>query len=108
MEKCKMKNVVVLKNLPSNLIEEAFVIVKSKKVAKRLEYIETKNWDFDSDYKDEGYVVREAESVLSSYVKLVEKKEDKKVNLPLKKKYNIIKFYGIFITIAFAMAVFFL
>ena len=108
MEKCKMKNVVVLKNLPSNLIEEAFVVVKSRKVAKSLEYIDAQNGKFDSDCKDEGYVVREAESVLSSYVKLVEKKENKKVNLPLKKKYNIIKFYGIFITIAFAMAVFFL
>ena len=34
MEKCKMKNVVVLKNLPSNLIEEAFVVVKSRKLQK--------------------------------------------------------------------------
>ena len=34
-----MKNVVVLRNLPSNLIEEDFVVVKSKKIAKSLERI---------------------------------------------------------------------
>ena len=40
MEKSQMKNIVILKNLPSNLIEEAFVVLKSRKTAKRLEYIE--------------------------------------------------------------------
>ena len=43
MEKSKMKNVVVLKNLPSNLIEEAFVVVKYRKVARSLEYIDGKS-----------------------------------------------------------------
>lgn len=42
MEKSQMKNIVVLKNLPSNLIEEALVIVKSNKMAKRFEYIDKK------------------------------------------------------------------
>ena len=31
MEKSQMKNIVILKNLPSNLIEEAFVVLKSRK-----------------------------------------------------------------------------
>ena len=35
-----MKNIVVLKNLPSNLVDEAIVILKSKKTAKKLELIE--------------------------------------------------------------------
>ena len=47
MEKCKMKNVVVLRNLPSNLIEEAFVVVKSKKIAKSLERIDARNEKID-------------------------------------------------------------
>ena len=42
MENGQMKNMVVLKNLPSNLIEEALVIVKSKKNVKTLEYIDKK------------------------------------------------------------------
>lgn len=34
METSNMKNMVVLKNLPSNLVEEAIVILKSTKKAK--------------------------------------------------------------------------
>ncbi len=105
MEKGKMKNVVVLRNLPSNLIEEAFVVVKSKKVARSLEYIDRKNEFAKEDCKDDGYIVREAESVLASFVGLVEKKEGKKVDLTLKKRYNVLKFYGILVTIAFIVAV---
>lgn len=107
MEKCKMKNVVVLRNLPSNLIEEAFVVVKSKKVARSLERIDGKNENIDRKNKDDGYIVREAESVLSSYVSLVEKKDDKKVELGIKERYNVMKIYSILVTMAFIIAVIF-
>ena len=40
MEVSNMKNIVVLKNLPSNIVEEAIIILKTNKEAKRLEYIE--------------------------------------------------------------------
>ena len=46
-----MKNIVVLKNLPSNLVDEAIVILKSKNTAKKLELIEkskVKNDDISS------------------------------------------------------------
>lgn len=43
METSNMKNMVVLKNLPSNLVEEAIVILKSSKKVKKLEKIEKKN-----------------------------------------------------------------
>lgn len=107
MEKCKMKNVVVLRNLPSNLIEEAFVVVKSKNVARSLERIDGKNENIDRKNKDDGYIVREAESVLSSYVSLVEKKDDKKVELGIKERYNVMKIYSILVTMAFIIAVIF-
>lgn len=105
MDKCKMKNVVVLKNLPSNLIEEAFVVVKSRKVAKNLERIDCKQNGFDDKCKEDGYIVREAESVLASYVRIVEKKDEKKVDLGVKRRYNVIKIYSILVTIAFVIAV---
>lgn len=35
-----MKNVIILKNLPSNLIDEAIVIVKDKKKIKDINYSE--------------------------------------------------------------------
>lgn len=105
MEKCKMKNVVVLRNLPSNLIEEAFVVVKSRKVAKSLERIDEKNKKLESGCKNDGFIVREAESVLVSFVNMVEKKETKNKDLGLKRKYNIVKAYGVLTTVAFLLAV---
>ena len=105
MEKGKMKNVVVLRNLPSNLIDEAFVVVKSKNVARSLERIDGKNENIDRKNKDDGYIVREAESVLSSYVSLVEKKDNKKVDFGIKRRYNMLKFYGVLVTVAFVVAV---
>ena len=105
MEKCKMKNVVVLRNLPSNLIDEAFVVVKSKNVARSLERIDGKNENIDRKNKDNGYIVREAESVLSSYVSLVEKKDEKKIDLGIKRRYNMLKIYGVLVTVAFVVAV---
>lgn len=102
-----MKNVVVLRNLPSNLIEEAFVVVKSKKVARSLERIDGKNENIDRKNKDDGYIVREAESVLSSYVSLVEKKDDKKVEFGIKRRYKMLKIYGVLVTVAFVVAVVF-
>lgn len=105
MEKGKMKNVVVLRNLPSNLIDEAFVVVKSKNVARSLERIDGKNENIDRKNKDDGYIVREAESVLSSYVSLVEKKDDKKVDFGIKRRYNMLKIYGVLVTVAFVVAV---
>ena len=105
MEKCKMKNVVVLRNLPSNLIEEAFVVVKSKKVAKSLERIDAKNENIERKNKDDGYIIREAESVLTSFVSLMEKKERKKVDLGLNRRYNMLKIYGVLATVAFMVAI---
>lgn len=105
MEKSKMKNVVVLKNLPSNLIEEAFVVVKSRKVARSLEYIDGKNNKFNDDCKNDGYIVREAESVLSSYINLVEKKENKSNDSIWKKRYRRLAIFNMITFIGFLIAI---
>ena len=106
MEKSKMKNIVILKNLPSNLIEEAFVVVKSRKVARNLEYIDGKKNKFESDCKYDGYIVREAESVLSSYVNFVEKGSGKTEKKSFEKRYKMTKIYGIVATIVIGVMAF--
>ena len=39
MNQSNLKNMVVLKNLPSNIVEEAIVILKTNKKVKKLEKI---------------------------------------------------------------------
>ena len=107
MGKSQMKNIVVLRNLPSNLVEEAFVIVKSQKTAKRFEYIDKKEnlkkQESGKDAKD--YIIREAESVISSYISGLERKEKKQENVNINKKYKMLKLYSIAVTIILAIYV---
>ena len=39
MEKSNMKNMLVLKNLPSNIVDEAIIILKENKKIKKFEKI---------------------------------------------------------------------
>ena len=101
METSPMKNIVVLKNLPSNLVEEAIVILKTNKVAKKLEYIEkTTNKNINNTKKTKEYMVREAESVISSYISKIEdnRNSNKIPKSNIEKKYKKLKIYSIIIS----------
>ena len=101
METSPMKNIVVLKNLPSNLVEEAIVILKSNKVAKKLEYIDkTSNKNINNTKKAKEYMIREAESVISSYISKIEdnRNSNKIPKSNIEKKYKKLKIYSIIIS----------
>ncbi len=73
MEQEQMKNIIVLKNLPSNIIDEAFVILKSNTKIKSLERIDKNNHIQERQQKEDNYIVREAEMVISNYISRIEK-----------------------------------
>ena len=85
METSNMKNMVVLKNLPSNLVEEAIVILKSSKKVKKLEKIEKNRKVSKAEpvKKEKDYILKEAEMLISNYISKNQKEEQLK-----KKKYN--------------------
>ena len=100
MQDSNLKNIVVLKNLPSNLVDEAIIILKSKKTAKRLEFIEKKsNITYNRTKENKDYVIREGESVISSYISKLEKNNRKKTDNNIETKYKKIKLYSIFVSI---------
>ena len=70
MQESDIKNTIVLKNIPSNIIEEAIIVLKENKKAGELETIENKNKISDASLKPikRDYVVKEAELVLSDYI----------------------------------------
>lgn len=98
METSKMKNMVVLKNLPSNLVEEAIVILKSSKKVKKLEKIDKNNKipKGENVKREKDYVLKEAEMLISSYISKLEdnKKEKQERNMKINKKYNRLKKYA--------------
>ena len=96
-----LRNIVVLKNLPSNLVDEAIVILKSKNTAKKLELIEksrVKKCNTNNNTTD--YIIKEAENIISNYIKKIEKSKNlKKSSNNIEVKYRKMKKYSIFISI---------
>ena len=107
MQTNNVKNIVVLKNLPSNIVEEAIVILKSNKYTKKFQMIE-KNSNKELDDKEangKDYIIKEAEAILSTYINKVENnKYIDKTNKTLKERYKKLKKYSIIITILFAIS----
>ena len=96
MEASKLKNMVILKNLPSNLVEEAIVILKENKKVKKLEKIDKNK---KTEYKRENkkdYVLKEAELVVSSYIEELEekKKTKERLNKKTSQKLKKLKIYS--------------
>ena len=107
MQANKLKNIVILKNLPSNIVEEAIVILKSNKYAKKFQMIEKNNnkelEEKESDGKE--YIIKEAEALLSSYINKIENNRFlEKPNKVLKERYKRLRQYSIIMTIFFAIS----
>lgn len=98
METSNMKNMVVLRNLPSNLVEEAIVILKSSKKVRKLEKIEKSNQfeKIDTTKREKDYVLKEAEMLVSSYISKLESNHEQKQYKTIKnsKKYIRLKRYA--------------
>ena len=95
----KMKNIVVLKNIPSNMIEEAFVVLKDNVKIHKEECVGNSK-SLDNKYekvKEGNYVVKEAELIVSEYIKKLEKKDIKesKETKKLKEKCKKLKYMAI-------------
>lgn len=84
------KNVIILKSLPSNLIDEAIIVVKDKKKVKDINYSDLakykeENGIVQGSMKQEDlkkiesikkenrkYIIKEAETVVTNYIKRIE------------------------------------
>lgn len=122
MDTQKMKNVIILKNLPSNLIDEAIMVVKDKSKVKDINYSDfikykEENGIIQGSIKPEElkkiesikkesrkYVIKEAEVVVTNYIKRIEDNLfDKKID-QLKKSYKKSKVLNIFLALTTIIA----
>lgn len=101
METSKMKNMVVLRNLPSNIVDEAIIVLKTNKKVKNLQKIEKKRTqNNEGEKKDKQYILKEAEMIVNNYISNIENKDKKNIfNKGAKEKYNKLKKYSIAITV---------
>lgn len=95
MNMSDMKNMIVLKNLPSNLVDEAIIILKENKKIHKYEMADAKEENSKEENKernkkdsvkqdDKNYIIKEAEMLVQSYTKELEEKSPKR-------QYNIKK-----------------
>lgn len=115
MSKSNMKNVIILKNLPSNLIDEAIMVVKDKKKVKDINYSDLVKYREENDViqghmksedikkiestkkEDRKYVIKEAEVVVTNYIRRIEENlSDQKIE-KLKKSYKKAKEINFFL-----------
>lgn len=96
MESSDMKNMVVLKNLPSNMVEEAIIIFKETQKVKQKELIDKGNKmnSSDSQCKSREYIIKEAEMLVSDYIKKIENKKSEN-SRDLIYKYKKLKKYSL-------------
>ena len=88
METKMMKNMVVLRNIPSNIVEEAYIVFKDNvKIHMR-----------EKEEHEKIYAVSEAEMIVSDYISKIEKREDElgKGSKVIKEKYKRLKAFTIF------------
>lgn len=98
----KMKNIIRLKDVPSNTIEEAIIIFKDNKKAKKYEYTNKFKKDNKNNQDDNTYVIKEAELIISDYLKNSENNnKDVQIKNKKLKLINIILGFLLIVSIIF-------
>ncbi|MBO5478434.1 MAG: hypothetical protein J6A04_01770 [Clostridia bacterium] len=90
-----MKNIVVLKDLPSNMVEEAIVILKPNIKIENIQKEEKKKENVKVGAKvgsSKEYIIKEAEEIVSQYISNLEKPKQLEItNKKLIAKYHRIR-----------------
>lgn len=99
-----IKSIIILKDLPSNFIDEAIFVVKNKKEAKNLNYqdlLSNKNKVIQGYMNEEdlkkiekinkegrSYIIKEAEFVVNGYINKLDKSLEEKKVKNIERKYK--------------------
>ena len=110
MQTSDMKNIVVLKNLPSNIVEEAIVVLKNTNKIKQYKMLENKkqNGKIEGTKSEDSqkYIIKEAEMLISNYISDIEKpKVNIKTNQTLQRKYHRLRRLTIAMTIMMILGI---
>ena len=100
-----LKNMLILKDLPSNLIEEAYIVLNPNLKLQNNAIKENNENKKDNKILSKDYILEEAKYVLLNYISKLETKKEK-VNIKLlEKKYRKLKKITIATLISFLIYV---
>ena len=107
-----LKNTVVLKNLPSNIVEEAVIVFKPNIKLKEKQELDNNNkMDKNKERnKEKDYILKEAEMLVNNYIRRVEEKKKIKNEIQKKvdKKCKNLKKYVFIMSIVFVLETIFI
>lgn len=109
MDKENMKNMIVLKDLPSNIVDEAIVILKPNIKLKNLNIVEnnkTKKVKKEKSENPKKYILNEAEMIVGNYISKIENDKEKniKTNKKIEMKCKRLKILSVFLGIMFLVS----
>ena len=84
-----MKKMVVLKNIQSNMIEEAYIVFKNNVKVHRYETINKK--EENSKKLSQDYMIKEAEMIIDDYISKAEQAKFLTEDLLVKRNYKRLK-----------------
>lgn len=103
-----MKNMVMLKDLPSNIIDEAIIILKPNIKIRSLD-TSKKNNSNNKKIKEEDskkYIINEAEMLITNYITKIENNKNSKPNKKIENRYKRLKLISILLGIGFIVSIF--
>lgn len=103
MQLSKMKNIIVLKGMSSNVVDEAIVVLKPNVKLKQSEY-NAKGKRSPDDKNKKMIVTKEAENTINMYVKRLQKESKMLENHQLKMKYKFLQICNIALILTIMIA----
>ena len=92
MDISNLKNIIILKNLPSNLIDEAIVVLKQNVSSKTYNKVKDgQTGNNQEKKKNNDYVVNEAQMHIAEYISNLNHKNTSTQNRELERKYLRLK-----------------
>lgn len=100
----KLKNIIVLKGMASNVVQEAIVILKPNIQFEKCNslYKNKENNLFNTKKKS---VVSEAEYVINNYIKEIETTNSRRKVKKLEKRYKVSKILNVILFVSFVISV---
>lgn len=99
----KLKNIIVLKGMASNVVQEAIVVLKPN-IDLEKPRLYNREKDMGEKNTKKKSVVLEAEYVINNYIKEIESTSTKRKKRNLEKKYKISKILNVILLLAFIIS----
>lgn len=103
MQLSKMKNIIVLRGMASNVVDEAIVVLKPNVKLKQSEY-NSKSKHISDNKNKKMIILKEAETTIDTYVNKLQKESSKAKDSKFKRKYRFLQICNVILILTIIIA----